>query len=591
MNNLTYQGNTFLLDGKPFVILSGAIHYFRVPREYWHDRLLKLRECGFNTVETYTCWNLHEPKEGQFDFSGMLDLGAFVDEAAAVGLHVIVRPGPYICAEWDLGGLPSWLLTYPKLRLRCADPLYLEKVKPYYDQLFRILRPRLVSNGGPIFMMQVENEYGSYGDDKEYLAAVRDLYRENGIDCLLYTSDGACNRMLSGGTLPDLLCVANFGSKPEYSLTFLDNYRPGQPAMCGEFWCGWFDHWREAHHVRPVKEITDCFTYFLDHKASINYYMFHGGTNFGFTNGANYEYRADGTESYEPTVTSYDYNAPLSEAGDRTPLYYALRDMIASYGYPVPALTAAETKKAAYGKVAMTESAAFFDALPAIGKPIHSPAPLSMEDCGQDFGYILYSTTLTGPLDPIDLVVDDLADRARVYLDGAYVGTLERTQNSTPIRFPAVAKGETLRVDLLVENMGRVNYGPALLDRKGVKAVRFFYTHHFGWENTPLPMTDLSAVPFHDVREADGRGAAFYRARFNVRGTPADTFLALPGFHKGFAVLNGHNLGRYWNDVPPQKTLFVPAPWLNEGENELIVFESDNCDAPSVEFRDTPELG
>lgn len=587
MSEFTYKGKDFLLDGEPFVIISGAVHYFRVPREYWRDRLLKLRECGFNTVETYTCWNLHEPREGEFHFEDMLDLGHFLDIAAEVGLKAIVRPGPYICSEWELGGLPSWLLTYTDITLRCYNERYMAKMKPYFVELCKILRPRLLKNGGNIIMLQVENEYGSYGNDKTYLRAVAEIYRENGMDCMYFTSDGPSKLMLNSGTLDEYLCVANFGSAPRNNLRVLSEFRPDQPSMCGEFWCGWFDHWYEGHHVRPVEDIINCFNEFLEDGASLNYYMWHGGTNFGFTNGANHT-----DTQYQPTVTSYDYNAPLSEAGDRTPLYYAIRDAIRErYGVDVP-LTASETPKAAYGKVTLTERAFLLPQAEKLGKTVESAAPLFMEDLGQDFGYVLYSTDVRGPMEQYPLILEDMHDRARFYLDGNYSGYMERTRHQDTVRVGPYEKGEGVHLDILVENMGRVNYGPFLLDRKGMRGMRFIGVHQFGWKMVSLPMTDLSALTYEPVpADPTTDMPSFYRGTLTIEGTPADTFVKMNGFHKGFITVNGHNLGRYWNDTTPQRTLYVPAPWLKEGENEIIVFESDKCDTTEIEFFAEPDLG
>ena len=273
MGILTYDKDNFLMDGKPYRIISGAIHYFRIHPDYWHDRLSKLRACGFNTVETYTCWNLHERREGEFDFSGILDIERFISIAESLGLNVIVRPGPYICSEWEFGGLPSWLLRYPSMGLRCCDPLYLEKVTPYYRELLDRIRPHLSTNGGGVIMMQVENEYGSYGDDGEYIRRVADIYRENGIDCQLFTSDGTCLWMLSGGTIPELLSVANFGSGIKRNAEALCSFRPDQPFMCGEFWCGWFDHWYEKHHTRTSGDVCSMVREFFDIGGSFNFYM------------------------------------------------------------------------------------------------------------------------------------------------------------------------------------------------------------------------------------------------------------------------------------------------------------------------------
>ena len=591
MGTFTYQGKSFLRNGKPHVILSGAMHYFRIPRAYWHDRLLKLKECGFNTVETYTPWNLHEPREGVFDFSGDLDLSLYIKTAAELGLDVIVRPGPYICAEWELGGLPAWLLTYEKMPLRCYDKTFFSKLERYYKELLRIVRPHLFSLGGNVIMLQIENEYGSYGNDKTYLRAIADLYREAGMDCLYFTSDGPRLSLLSGGTLDEYLAVANFGSKPEERLSVLEKYRPDQPLMCGEYWCGWFDHWFEAHHTKTAEDVVLDLEGFFRINASLNFYMFHGGTNFGFMNGANYD------KTYAATVTSYDYCAPLNEAGDRTPTYYAIRDLIAKYKGELPPLTATETKKAAYGSVTLTEHADLFENLDRLATPVHSAAPLFMEDLGQSYGYILYRTTLRGPIDEGELTIDDLHDRAHIFLDKTLAGIYTRwappePQDRIPVR---LQNGESAVLDVLVENMGRVNYGDQLRDRKGVGAVRLGYLgrqHQFGWDIYSLPMEgELENLQFSPAKEPHYQKPTFLRGKLTLTDTPCDTFLRLDGFHKGFVKINGFNLERYFNDAGPQRTLYVPAPILKQGENEILVFESDGTDTLTLTFTDTPDLG
>lgn len=590
MGILTYDKDHFLMDGKPYQVLSGAMHYFRIPRAYWHDRLLKLKECGFNTVETYTCWNLHEPREGEFDFSGNLDIVAYVREAEALGLNVILRPGPYICAEFDFGGLPAWILTCERLRLRCNDPVYLSKMRRYYTELLTRLRPCFAANGGNIVMLQIENEYGSYGHDKDYLRAVLDIYRENQIDCLFFTSDGPTHTMLSGGTLDGYLATANFGSKTREKLTFLKEQYPDQPMMCGEFWCGWFDHWGEAHHVRDAEEYVREFGDFLDMDASVNLYMFHGGTNFGFTNGANY------SKVYQPTITSYDYNSPLSEAGDRTKAYYLLREAICKKLGQVPELTAKETPKAAYGRVALTEQAPLFENLERLSKPVYSPVPLWMEELGQSFGYVLYRNEMQGPMDGWTLRAEQVHDRAQVFVNGEARAVWERwdpeSQERAALSVP-LSRGEQARLDILVENMGRVNYGAKLLDHKGLQYVHSGVRQQMGWEIYPLPMDDLSPLQYRPLEQADMalEGPVFLRGTLTVEGTPCDTFLRLDGFTKGFVVVNGHNLGRYWNPAGPQKTLYVPAPFLQEGKNEIVVFESDRTACTAVELVAEPDLG
>lgn len=579
----TYNSSSFLMDGKPYTIVSGAMHYFRIPREYWHDRLDKLRQCGFNTVETYTCWNLHEPKEGEFDFSGMLDIAAYIDEAASLGLNVILRPGPYICSEWDFGGLPAWLLAYENMPLRCNDERYLEKVRRYYHALFRHIGDRLCTRGGNVIMVQIENEYGSYGDDSDYLRAVVDIYRECGVDCTLFTSDGPCDWMLGGGTLPEYLCVANFGSRPKEAFAELEKFRPGQPHMCGEYWCGWFDHWYEGHHVREAAELAGLFRDMLEAGASLNFYMFHGGTNFGFMNGAN-DYGV-----YEPTITSYDYNALLSEAGDMTEAYHAVRKINEEFFGKLPELTCRNTEKKAYGKLALTEKAYIFDTVENITEKVHSAAPKFMEEIGQNHGFILYSTKVKGPMSPLPLEFDVMHDRAIVYINGERKGYYERSRHDEKIEL-SVPAGEEARVDLLVENMGRVNYGPKLRDKKGMSGIRFGQRLHFGWDMYPLEMKDLSGVKYE---KCDGgvADASFMRGFLEIDGEPKDTFIRLDGFHHGFVMVNGFNLGRYYNDAGPQKTLYCPAPMLKSGRNEIVVFETDGSETNVVEFVDVPELG
>lgn len=580
---LTYKGNKFFLDGEEYTIISGAMHYFRIPREYWHDRLLKLKECGFNTVETYTCWNLHEPRENVFNFSGMLDLEAYIDIANELGLNVILRPGPYICAEWEMGGLPAWLLNYPNLTIRCNDELFISKVERYYNELLGRIVPKLSTNGGNIIMMQIENEYGSYGDDHEYMQRIADIYKKAGVDCLLFTSDGASNSMLQGGTLPEYPCVANFGSRPNEKFKVLNEFRPDQPLMCGEYWVGWFDHWYEKHHVRDPKEVAKLFKDMIDCGASLNFYMFHGGTNFGYMNGANYY------DKYEPTITSYDYNALLSEAGDLTPAYFEVRKIIEERFGSLPELTVKNSEKAAYGKLELEERCSIFDAAKLLAKPVQSAAPQFMEDIGQYYGFTLYSTTVDGPRDEAEIKLDSVHDRAVVFIDGKYRGYYERTREGEPVSF-SLKKGENCRIDILCENMGRVNYGPKIMDRKGVKGVRFNLQYHFGWDMYPLPLDNISLLEYKH-ESGDVKTASFLKGTLKIEGEPHDTFMRLDGFTKGVVFVNGFNIGRYYNPAGPQKTLYVPAPMLKKGDNEIVVFETDHSDRSFVTFLDKPDLG
>ena len=587
MSEFTYREKEFFLDGEPFTVISGAIHYFRVIPEYWEDRLRKLRACGFNTVETYVAWNLHERREGEFCFEGGLDIVRFIEIAASLGLRVILRPGPFICAEFEGGGLPSWLLTYPDMRVRCNSPRYLEKVRPYYRELLTRVVPYLSTHGGPIIMMQVENEYGSYADDKEYLRAVTAIYREYGVDCLLFTSDGTCDFMISGGTLPELFSVMNFGTDPRGAFRAISAVKPDQPLMSGEFWCGAFDHWGEKHHIREAEDTVRDLREMLDMGASFNFYMFHGGTNFGFLNGANYENK---TGLYQPTVTSYDYSAPLSEAGDMTPTYFAVREELARFTGRVPPLDGKNTEKAAYGSLILGESVGLFDVLPTLGGKVRDPAPLTMEEIGQDFGYLLYSTVLRGNFEPRPLILDDLHDRAHIFVNGRLAGIRDRMGRCDEVTV-GVREGEEVRLDILVENLGRINFGHLTLDRKGLLGgVRLGVTYHFDWVMTPLTMEDLTGLSFAADPGFD-QSPRFYRGTLRIEGTPADTFLEPRGFHKGIVLVNGFNLGRYWNDKGPQRTLYLPAPLLREGDNEIIVFETDGVEAPELSFHSEPILG
>ena len=582
-HEFTYKGKRFYYDGQPVTIMSGAVHYFRTLPEQWEDRLLKLKACGLNAVETYTCWNLHERREGQFDFSGMLDIEKFIKTAEKLGLMVILRPGPYICAEWDFGGLPSWLLSYPDIALRCDDPLYLSKVQPYYRELLSRIRPHLCTNGGNVIMVQVENEYGSYGDDSTYMQKIVDIYHENGIDCLLFTSDGTAKWMLSGGTLPDVLAVANFGSYTEQILT-LNEFQKDRPLMCGEFWDGWFDHWYESGtQLRPIEDIVREIEKFFDLDASFNLYMFHGGTNFAFWNGANHP------GEYQPTITSYDYRALLTEAGDITPLYEAVKQLIARRtGNPAPEIEVGNSEKAAYGNLTLTEQAELFENLDKLSSPVRAAFPKTMEQLGQDFGFTLYRTTVKGPIEPLPLCFGELHDRAIVFVNGKFIGIKERDRRDDEIVI-SLDFGESAVVDILVENMGRVNYGINLLDKKGILGgVRLGQRYHFGWEMYPMTMDDLSGLTF--APEHGFAGPAFLRGNLHLDFPPKDTFIRLDGFTKGFVTVNGFNIGRYYNPAGPQKTLYLPAPLLHTGDNEIVVFESDGYEKPMITFTDTPEL-
>ncbi|TCP22342.1 beta-galactosidase [Scopulibacillus darangshiensis] len=579
MTQLKVKNQEFWHGDKPMQIVSGAIHYFRIVPEYWKDRLLKLKACGFNTVETYIAWNVHEPKEGQFCFEGMANVVEFIKTAEEVGLFVIVRPSPYICAEWEFGGLPAWLLADDSTRLRSSCPQYLEKIDNYYDVLMEKLKPLLSTNGGPIIAMQIENEYGSYGNDTKYLEYLRDGLTSRGIDVLLFTSDGPEGFMLQGGMVPGVLETVNFGSKPKESFAKLEEYQKDQPLMCMEYWNGWFDHWGEEHHTRDPQDAVDSFETILKEGASVNFYMFHGGTNFGFYNGANYG------GAYQPTVTSYDYDCPVSESGDLTTKYYKVRDVMTRHTGVTPPELPAPIPKKAYGAVHLTAQAGLFDSLNKIASPLQRTHPESMEKLGQNVGFTLYRTTIKGPREPARLAIQDVRDRALVFVNQAYIGVIDRI-NGGELDIEVGEDGAEL--DILVENMGRINYGPYLKDRKGItEGVRLGQQFLYNWTIYPLPLDDLTNLSFNTLSKK--RGPSFYKASFGI-DEAADTFLELPGWTKGAAFINGFNLGRYW-EIGPQKTLYVPAPLLNKGKNKLVVFELHGMDKPEVIFQEKPDLG
>ncbi len=553
----------FLINGKAVQIMSGELHYPRIPREYWRDRLLKARAMGLNTVCTYVFWNVHEPSPGTFDFTGDLDVAAFVREAADIGLWVIIRPGPYVCSEWDLGGLPSWLLKDRDIRLRCSDPRYERAAAAYLRRLGQELTPLQIDRGGPIILVQLENEYGSYGNDKAHLAFLQTELRSAGFSVPLFTSDGPAPYLLRAGTLPDVLPVVNFGGEPRQAFEQLAQFRPGIPHMNGEFWCGWFTHWGDStwgssNTVTQTQELQ----WMLANGKSFNLYMFHGGTNFGWMAGANFG------RTYEPDVTSYDYDAPLDEMGNPTAKFRAFRDILAAFQPPgsllpqVPAAAGIEVPE-----FTPKPAGNIFSNLPA---PIRLPQPKSMEELGQDYGYILYRTRLVGPTSGT-LMVTEPHDYALVFIDGRFIDTLDRTRGKFSVQLPQSDAPEPV-LDILVEAMGRVNFGQHLIDRKGItdRATLRGVTL-MNWEAYLLPM-DAGFRNALSVRATDGQeGPRFFRATFSTH-KQGDTFLDMSRWSKGAVWLNGRHLGRYWN-VGPQRRLYVPAPWLREGENEVVVFD------------------
>ncbi|MFD6879589.1 MULTISPECIES: beta-galactosidase family protein [unclassified Streptomyces] len=613
---LTHDQDGFRRAGRPHRIVSGALHYFRVHPDLWEDRLRRLRAMGANTVDTYVPWNFHETGPGKADFTGPRDLGRFLRIAQDIGLDAIVRPGPYICAEWDFGGLPARLLAVDGLHLRCSDPRFQAEVNSWLDLAVPELLPHLASRGGPVVAVQIENEYGSYGNDARYRADLDEALTERGVDCLLFTADGAEDAMLQGGTVPGRLATATFGARPAERLDVLRRYQRTGPLTAMEFWIGWFDHWGDGHHVRDVRESADSLDELLATGASVNLYMAHGGTNFGFWAGANHTGSRPTDPGYQPTVTSYDYDAPIGEAGELTDKFHAFREVIGKYlplpdgplPAPPPRMTPARATPAG--------AAPLLGALGILGgDPVRRPAPESMEKLGQAHGLIHYRTTITGPRPAMPVRIDGLGDHAYLFADGRPLGTLDRNAPDEGLDLQVGEAGVVL--DILVRALGRVNYGPLLDDRKGIwRGVRHGHQHLFEWEITPLPLTDLSGLDWStpaDTRtdadattdadvttdaatptEPAGPAAAteptFHRFSHTPDTPPADSFIDLSGWGTGLVWLNGFLLGHYDTPRGPQRTLYAPAPLWRAAGNEIVVLEMER---PGAELRlnDRPELG
>ncbi|MGW4078170.1 glycoside hydrolase family 35 protein [Streptomyces asiaticus] len=579
---LTLSDDGFLLHGEPFRILSGALHYFRTHPDQWADRLRKARLLGLNTVETYVPWNLHQPAPGTLDLDGLLDLPRFLDLAHAEGLRVLLRPGPYICAEWEGGGLPSWLTAQPGLRPRSRDPRFTAAVDAYLDLLLPPLAPHMAARGGPVIAVQVENEYGAYGDDTAYLAYLADALRTRGVEELLFTCDQADKAKLAAGSLPGVLTTGTFGGRAEQSLEVLRAHQESGPLMCAEFWIGWFDHWGEPHHIRAADDAAKDLDTLLSAGASVNIYMFHGGTNFGFTAGANHDH------AYTPAVTSYDYDAVLTECGDPGPKYEAFRDVIARHAAvpdePVPE----PSPKLPPTDVTLTDSANALVCAEFLSPGEQFTDPPTMERLGQAYGFVLYGTELPALGDRVLHFTGGVGDRAQVFVNGAPAGVLERERHEDTLHVRSPEYGA--RLDVLVENMGRANYGPRIGDPKGITGpVTLDGEPLEDWTCHPLPLDRLPELPFRGTGNTPVAGPSFHRGTFTV-DTPADAFLALPGWTKGVAWINGFNLGRYWSRGP-QRRLYVPAPVLRPGTNELVLLELHAATTRTVRLTDEPDLG
>ena len=574
--------DTFYLNGEPFQIISGAIHYFRIVPEYWKDRLEKLKAMGCNTVETYIPWNMHEPQKGHFHFDGMLDIEKFIQTAQDLGLYVILRPSPYICAEWEFGGLPAWLLAEDGMKLRVNYEPFLRHVYEYYDVLLKKIAAYQINFGGPVILMQIENEYGYYANDKDYLQLLKNKMTESGVVVPLVTSDGPFEANLKGGRLTGVLPTGNFGSKTEERFDELKKFTNGGPLMCTEFWVGWFDHWGNGGHMRgdleqSVKDLDKMLE--LGH---VNIYMFEGGTNFGFMNGSNYY------DELTPDVTSYDYDAVLTEDGQITEKYNRYKEVIQKYREIPEVHFSTKITRKAYGTLHVQDKVSLFSVINDLSTPVSNSFPQSMEQLGQNYGYILYHSTLhtENRIDKIRLW--EANDRANIFINKKPVKILYDRELLAEQDLN-IAFEQNSDFDILVENMGRVNFGPRMEhQRKGIaQCVQLDGHMHNHWLQYTLPLDNIEKVDF--TKEYEKGLPGFYRFTLTVN-EPADTFLAFDGWGKGCIFVNGFHIGRFW-EIGPQKRLYIPAPLLKNGQNEIIVFETDGKSCDTITLMDEPDVG
>ena len=562
----------FLLDGKPFQIISGEMHPARIPRQYWRQRIRMAKAMGCNTIAAYVFWNYIETSKGHFDFrTESRDVAAFVRIAQEEGLWVLLRPGPYVCAEWDFGGLPNYLLSIPGIKVRCEDARYMEAVTRYVGALASQIKPLLVSHGGPILLVQIENEYGSYGNDKEYLEALRSLWKANGVEGPFYTADGANAAMLDAGNIPGAAIGLDPGTS-EDDFAAASKKNPNVPAFSSETYPGWLTHWGEKWARTDTADILKDVKFLLDTKRSFNLYVVHGGTNFGFTAGAN-----SGNKGFQPDVTSYDYDAPVNEQGQVTPKYMALRRLIGSY---VGALPDIPSPVPVMSIPAFTPSVwtSLWDALPA---PLHSVQPKPFEAYGQNQGFIVYKTRLVGHKSG-RLTLTDLHDYATVFLNGNYVGYIDRREGKKSIDLPKSDVAYPV-LEILVEGMGHINFAQELIDLKGItERATLNGMTLMKWDIFRLPM-DSGYIRHLKAQTPSQpqRPGVFFKGSFHLN-TVADTYIDLSHYKKGVVWVNGHNLGRYW-EIGPQHHLYCPAPWLKVGRNEILIFDQLQTEAAPVE--------
>jgi len=572
--DFTVGNKTFLLNGEPFVVKAAEVHYPRIPQAYWDHRIKMCKALGMNTLCIYVFWNIHEQREGQFDFTGNNDVAEFCRLAQKNGMYVIVRPGPYVCAEWEMGGLPWWLLKKKDIRLREQDPYFMERVKIFEKKVGEQLAPLTIQNGGPIIMVQVENEYGSYGENKPYISEIRDCLRGiYGDKLALFQCDWSSNFEKNG--LDDLVWTMNFGTGANIDHEFarLKELRPNAPLMCSEFWSGWFDKWGANHETRPAKDMVEGMDEMLSKGISFSLYMTHGGTSFGHWAGAN-------SPGFAPDVTSYDYDAPINEYGGTTEKFFQLRKMMQKYSdKPLPAIPARPANMINIPAFELRERADIL--LGADSLVMNSPLR-TMEELNQGWGSMVYVTTLPEINTPSVLTLNDCHDFAQVFIDTTYVGKIDRVRNEKSLLLPAVKKGQELKI--LIEAMGRINFGRAIKDYKGITESVTLSTDIDGheliwnlkhWNIFTIPDSYAAAKKALDTAQRDSltkmmfKGSGYYRGYFNLKKV-GDTFLNMEAFGKGQVYVNGHAVGRFWS-IGPQQTLFVPGCWLKKGKNEVIV--------------------
>ena len=577
---------TFLLNGDPFVIKAAEIHYPRIPREYWDHRIKMCKALGMNTVCIYIFWNIHEQREGEFDFTGNNDIAAFCKLAQKNGMYVIVRPGPYVCAEWEMGGLPWWLLKKKDIRLREQDPYFMERVKIFEEKVGEQLAGLTIQKGGPIIMVQVENEYGSYGEDKPYVSAIRDCLRGiYGKDLALFQCDWSSNFTRNG--LDDLVWTMNFGTGSHIDNQFrhLKQLRPDSPLMCSEFWSGWFDKWGARHETRPAKDMVAGLDEMLSKGISFSLYMTHGGTSFGHWAGAN-------SPGFQPDVTSYDYDAPINEYGHATPKYHELRNMMQKYTdkklpsvpKPVaPIITVPEFKLTEFAPLANGAE-----------KTVNSKDTKTFEDLDMGWGTAVYTVDLPETKNGGTLVAD-VHDFAQYFINGKYVGKTDRVKNERALTIPATKKGDKLQI--VVEGMGRINFGRAIKDFKGIVGDMKLTAEENGhevtwnlknWSMTTIPDDYQTAVKAFEKKSDNMGTRGYYRGYFNLKKV-GDTFLNFETWGKGQVYVNGHAMGRIWY-IGPQQTLLIPGCWLKKGKNEIIVLDVVGPKEAKVWGQDTHEV-